>query len=493
MKLFKIVIIGLLCFTQLNAMKESGSSEINNPFSYKDSNGNTFFGSIKLKWKVWSLVGEPIHYLDASWNLEEIGLKGRGRVSPQGDEFHYIPKDVLKQVRLYDLQVSANIDTTKTMGLSLDGPGMILDAGVMSKPGYGTYGNKSFNTPGSTSWNKTLLGQGFNKYLNEEKTKQYYKKGFILKNFKIEKFKLDVSAVKQWLAKKERDKNKQILDEKNTNLISQSKLDEEYAKLKRKQYLIEGDKFNKIKARLNSQLKTAKAEQNRTLEEKTKKKLRGLSRIKKELAKTAKYLKSQQKKLTQYTNKLNKINTTYENKIYNYEKESQRARSFISDHRYVIENRKLPIGEDEIVSPYTGRIWKTKNVGAERVCQSYDDKKCYGELYTFNEAQDSCPSGFRLPTKKELEIETVKQMHNKRFNNYKNFLKLPYSGEIFTNDIGKSKLRSLGDEGYYWTSTSGGSFKNSSYSLNLKNNYSKAYMAHWTAHQHSLSVRCIKD
>ena len=40
-----------------------------------------------------------------------------------------------------------------------------------------------------------------------------------------------------------------------------------------------------------------------------------------------------------------------------------------------------------VKSPYTSKIWLDRNLGAKRVCQSFDDKKCYG-VYELNKSMD---------------------------------------------------------------------------------------------------------
>jgi|GEM_PF-1158883 len=41
-----------------------------------------------------------------------------------------------------------------------------------------------------------------------------------------------------------------------------------------------------------------------------------------------------------------------------------------------------------VVSPNTGRTWLDRNLGASRVCQSYDDVQCYGDYYQWGRGTD---------------------------------------------------------------------------------------------------------
>ena len=42
----------------------------------------------------------------------------------------------------------------------------------------------------------------------------------------------------------------------------------------------------------------------------------------------------------------------------------------------------------EVVSPYTGKVWLDRNLGASRVCTALDDTACYGELYQWGRDAD---------------------------------------------------------------------------------------------------------
>ena len=41
-----------------------------------------------------------------------------------------------------------------------------------------------------------------------------------------------------------------------------------------------------------------------------------------------------------------------------------------------------------VPSPYTGKVWLDRNLGAERVCQSFHDEKCYGDYYQWGRSAD---------------------------------------------------------------------------------------------------------
>ena len=139
---------------------------------------------------------------------------------------------------------------------------------------------------------------------------------------------------------------------------------------------------------------------------------------------------------------------------------------------------------EEVISPYTGRVWLDRNLGADRVCTSFDDTQCYGDYYqwgrNFDGHQESnssttatlatdvsnagssfitsikfgppdwassdsngsqrsanwsktdgssvCPIGFRVPTTTELQAETVDNTVANNTTAFNNFLKLPSAG-----------------------------------------------------------------
>jgi uncharacterized protein (TIGR02145 family) len=144
----------------------------------------------------------------------------------------------------------------------------------------------------------------------------------------------------------------------------------------------------------------------------------------------------------------------------------------------------------EVTSPYTGRVWLDRNLGAERVCQAYNDEQCYGDYYQWGRGADGhekvgsssfksgssdwssqsassrqafwmqtdgsgiCPRGFRVPTIDELEAETVNQGVNNRSDAFNNFLLLPSAGHRGGVD---GKMYVQGRLGYFWSSSSDGS------------------------------------
>jgi len=158
-----------------------------------------------------------------------------------------------------------------------------------------------------------------------------------------------------------------------------------------------------------------------------------------------------------------------------------------------------------VTSPYTGKVWLDRNLGAAQVCTSLADTACYGDYYqwgrNFDGHEDSasattatlatdvnnvgnafitgggrygpndwtstdstgsqrsanwsktdgssvCPIGFRVPTATELQAETVDNGVTDSTTAFVNFLKLPLAG--YRSSINGVIQNSLG---ILWTSS----------------------------------------
>lgn len=200
-----------------------------------------------------------------------------------------------------------------------------------------------------------------------------------------------------------------------------------------------------------------------------------------------------------------------------------------------------------VKSPNTGKIWLDRNLGAARICESFNDTACYGDYYqwgrNFDGHQDSisatteiqatdinnagskfisdthvlneldwartadpdgslryanwsktdgssvCPVGFRVPTFTEFKAEIAE--HTSSSIAFASFLKLPASGNR-PGSVGF--LRGQGVFGYVWTSSVDSSAVDS---LPVYSRYSgegegEGYSPDM-ARASAYSVRCIKD
>ena len=190
-----------------------------------------------------------------------------------------------------------------------------------------------------------------------------------------------------------------------------------------------------------------------------------------------------------------------------------------------------------VTSPFTGKVWLARNLGAAQVCIAYNDTACYGDYYqwgrNFDGHQDSlsgetttvaldinnvgnefiigsgdwaagpdasgalrvaqwsrtdggsvCPVGFRVPTITELENETINASAAVTNNTdaFNNFLKLP-SAEVRS----PFPVPMPSNMGVIWSSSIAGSD-----SQNLSFHEFGA-SAQQTARAYGQSVRCIKN
>lgn len=191
----------------------------------------------------------------------------------------------------------------------------------------------------------------------------------------------------------------------------------------------------------------------------------------------------------------------------------------------------------EVVSPFTGKVWLDRNLGASKVCESFDDDKCFGSYFQWGRSADGhekykveittelastsepghsdfivgyaenrydwisvqdntlwkgiyasnnpCPKGFRIPTTGEFKKELIDHGGNNIHKGYKSFLKLPIAG--YRNYSGVIDYQ--GFEGRYWTSSTKAQF---ALSLNTASNSGKPYIFFFER-ANGYSLRCIKD
>jgi hypothetical protein len=195
-----------------------------------------------------------------------------------------------------------------------------------------------------------------------------------------------------------------------------------------------------------------------------------------------------------------------------------------------------------VTSPYTGKVWLDRNLGAARVCTSFNDTACYGDYYqwgrNFDGHQDStsattsiqaadvnsagtnfitsglinnfdwantadsngslrssnwskidgssvCPVGFRVPNRTELEAETINSGVTDRNTAFLSFLKLPSAGFRISFD---GIARDVGFSGYVYSSQSNNS--NRAFQLYLSLNQAAISLGGAAG---GASVRCLKN
>ena len=139
-----------------------------------------------------------------------------------------------------------------------------------------------------------------------------------------------------------------------------------------------------------------------------------------------------------------------------------------------------------------GVVWATCNVGNRGTFVPTPED--YGNYYTWEQAQNVCPSGWRLPTKEEFnglinsgtsvwsELNGVKGCYlgseNKR-------VFFPFAG------YGKFNVLGQGDSGCYWSSTFHNSFF--VYMLYFDRDYPHAVLSYDDYYANGFTVRCVAE
>jgi hypothetical protein len=198
-----------------------------------------------------------------------------------------------------------------------------------------------------------------------------------------------------------------------------------------------------------------------------------------------------------------------------------------------------------VVSPFTGKRWLDRNLGASQICTAYNDTACYGDYYQWGRNADGhekttstttstlatnvsvvghgsfilstqiatnyewadnidingsiraanwsktdgssvCPVGYRVPTMPELNDETINTTDPivDEVTAFENFLKLPIAGNRYYR---LGTVDNQGWNGFMWTTTTNGS---TSYFLDFST-YEPYMNSGSRASGHS--VRCIMN
>ena len=110
---------------------------------------------------------------------------------------------------------------------------------------------------------------------------------------------------------------------------------------------------------------------------------------------------------------------------------------------------------NEITSAGTGEIWLDRNMGATQPpVNTVSTDSRFGNFYTWVDAQTACPTGYRLPTKAEMEAERVKFADHGGNNSNGAWGTIKITRTGLRSGTGASAGDNEGFSGYYWTSDS---------------------------------------
>ena len=191
-----------------------------------------------------------------------------------------------------------------------------------------------------------------------------------------------------------------------------------------------------------------------------------------------------------------------------------------------------------VTNSSTGKIWMDRNLGASQVATSSTDANSYGDLYQWGRGSDGhqyrnsattaalsssdqpghanfilttssphdwrspentnlwqgpngvnnpCPSGYRLPTETELDIERSSWSSQNAAGAFASPLKLPMAGYRNYRVVDAGSLSNVGSVGDYWSSTLSGTA-----SRDLDFSSSNANM-HTDVRAYGVSIRCLKN
>jgi len=193
----------------------------------------------------------------------------------------------------------------------------------------------------------------------------------------------------------------------------------------------------------------------------------------------------------------------------------------------------------DVINPITGKIWMDRNLGASRVALSKADTAAFGDLFQWGRNSDGhqcrnspnthilssmdqaesssfiasatfdwrspsndslwqglaginnpCPSGYRLPSERELEAELASWSYSTSDGAFNSPLKMPMSGYRDANGL----LNNGEPVGNYWSSTVKlSAINNLTWIRNLGFQNDRALLNDISYRVYGFSVRCIKN
>jgi hypothetical protein len=156
MKKLQSLILILFLATSLFAKNHVGSFKF---MDFRNGNSNSFDTEIKVKYKIETLMGEPVVKAEAKYEI-------MGLVNIDGENYD-LSKEKLNKLKIYNLKIKVPFETNSINKLLY----IEIDMGAM-----GRQNEWSYNTPSSPNWDSWILDEVGNYLSKEEAIKAY--KGF---------------------------------------------------------------------------------------------------------------------------------------------------------------------------------------------------------------------------------------------------------------------------------------------------------------------------
>ena len=159
MKLLHYLLLITLISSAIYAKEVSGTFKLN---SFRDNSGNSFDTEITVKYKIESLMGEPVVKATAKYEVgDAVDIDGKSYPKSK------LSKEQLAKLKIIDLVVSVPFDTTYT-GQGTNTLYIDISIGAIGKQG-----KWSFNPPNSPDWGKWIYVNEY-QYLDEKEAKKAY-------------------------------------------------------------------------------------------------------------------------------------------------------------------------------------------------------------------------------------------------------------------------------------------------------------------------------
>ena len=108
-------------------------------------------GTFEVKWKIWTLVGEPVENYVLSWKLQTVRITDGHEKGSRSYQVDSLPAELSRAAMKSELSVAgiAFLQNQAALGTAA----IAFDTGAAVRPG----GTASFNVPGSAAWDRWII------------------------------------------------------------------------------------------------------------------------------------------------------------------------------------------------------------------------------------------------------------------------------------------------------------------------------------------------